>query len=111
MVGGPYFQENINLLREDGRLVYINAVQGDSVQLAIHQLMRKRVTVTGSTLRNRDYAFKQALAAEEERHVWPLIENGRFRPVIHAVFPLADAAEAHRLMESTSHTGKIVLAV
>lgn len=109
MVGGDYIQRNIELLAPDGRHVSIAFLQGPKVTLNMFPVMTKRLTLTGSTLRARSVTEKARLAAAIRRKVWPLIETGRFRPVIHATFPLEDAAEAHRLMESSAHIGKIVL--
>ena len=111
MIGGDYFAKNISILNADGRLVYINAMNGKDVQLDISQIMKKRLTVTGSTLRNRHAAFKAQLSAEIKENVWPLLEAGKFKPVIYKTFKLADAAKAHQLMESSEHTGKIVLEI
>jgi len=109
MIGGDYFQKNIRLLRSDGRLVFINSMKGNLVELNIMDIMQKRLTITGSTLRSREISFKASLAKEVETHVWPLIESGKFKPVIYQTFPLQDANKAHELMESGSHIGKIVL--
>lgn len=109
MVGGDYIPRNIELLAPDGRHVSIAFLQGPKVTLNMFPVMTKRLTLTGSTLRARSVAEKARLAAAIRRKVWPLIEAGRFHPVIHATFPLAQAAEAHRLMESSAHIGKIVL--
>jgi len=109
MIGGDYFQKNLNILNPDGRLVYINSVKGDQVNLSIHQVMQKRLTITGSTLRNREYSVKKKLAQSVLQHVWPLIEEGKFKPVIYKTFPFTEAAAAHRLLEEREHTGKIVL--
>ncbi len=109
MVGGDYFQKNMNLLREEGRLVYINAVGGNRVQLNLTQIMSKRLTLTGSTLRGRDYAFRKALATDIHTHVWPLIEAGHYKAVIYKTFPYTEAPAAHQLMESSEHIGKIIL--
>ncbi len=111
MVGGDYIPKNIRLLRMDGRLVFINAMQGGKGAFDALDLMRRRLTITGSTLRPRSPTFKAALAAEVEQHVWPLIAAGRFKPVLYRVFDLADAAAAHAVMESSEHTGKLVLRV
>ncbi|WP_143307124.1 NAD(P)H-quinone oxidoreductase [Chitinophaga vietnamensis] len=111
MIGGDYIPKNIQLLRTDGRLVFINAMRGATATLDAIAVMRKRLTITGSTLRNREHAFKAALAAEVKAKVWPLIEEGKFKPVIYQTFPLKDAAKAHALMESSEHIGKIVLEV
>lgn len=109
MVAGPYVAREVQCLAEDGRLVII-AVQG-GVQAAFDAglVLRRRLTITGSTLRPRPVAFKAAIARELHRHVWPLIERGAIRPVVYRVFPAAEAAHAHALMESNQHIGKIVL--
>jgi NADPH:quinone reductase-like Zn-dependent oxidoreductase len=109
MIGGEYFAKNIALLRPEGRLVFINAMKGGKAELAIHQVMARRLTITGSTLRARENSFKAALATDVQRHVWPLIEAGKFRANVCRQFTFAEAAEAHRLMESSAHIGKIVL--
>ena len=109
MIGGDYTPKNLRLLRDDGRLVFINAMQGAQAEFNALDVMRRRLTITGSTLRPRSAEFKAALAREVERHVWPVVAAGGLRPVIERTFPLAEAAEAHRLMESSSHIGKIVL--
>ncbi len=109
MIGGDYVPKEIRLLRVDGRLVFINAMKGSKMELHISDIMKKRLAITGSTLRNRDVAFKSSLAKEVLSHVWPLIEAGKFKPVIFKTFPLQHAAEAHALMESSRHIGKIVL--
>lgn len=109
MVAGSYVAREVESLREDGRLVII-AVQG-GVQSALNAglVLRKRLTITGSTLRPRPVAFKAAIAQACLRHVWPLLESGQIKPIIHRVFAAADAAQAHALMESNQHIGKIVL--
>jgi len=109
MIGGDYLSKNINILNPEGRLVHINAVDGSRVDLDIWKVMTKRLTITGSTLRSREYEFKKKLAKEIQKNVWPLIESKRFRPVIFKTFPFSEAAEAHRLLEDGSHTGKIIL--
>lgn len=111
MVGGDYVAKGLRLLNVDGRMVFINAMKGGEAQVNVLDIMRKRLTVTGSTLRNRAVTFKSALAAEVEKNVWPLIQKRQFKPVIYKTFPLGQAAEAHRLMESSEHIGKIVLVV
>jgi putative PIG3 family NAD(P)H quinone oxidoreductase len=111
MVGGDYVPRNLKCLAEEGRHVSIAAQRGASVEIAIWDVMRKRLTLTGSTLRARSAEFKAALADELRREVWPHLESGRIRPVVHSTFPLADAAGAHRLMDSGEHVGKIVLEV
>lgn len=111
MVGGPYIQRNLEALAIEGRLVQIAFLKTSAVALDLNVLMRRRLTLTGSTLRPRSVAEKGAIAAALRSQVWPLLESGRVSPQIHRVFPLADAAEAHRLMESSQHIGKLVLAV
>jgi len=109
MIGGDYIEKNIQLLNTDGRLVFINAMKGGKSDFTAIDIMHRRLTITGSTLRNRDIAFKAALIAEVHKHVWPMIEEGKFKPVIYKTFSLKDAAKAHELMESSEHIGKIVL--
>ncbi len=109
MVGGDYVAKNIAALAPDGRLVFIAFLKGPKVELNLMPVMLKRLTVTGSTLRSRTDAAKAAIATALRARVWPLIDAGRLRPVIHATFPLAESAAAHRLMESSEHIGKIVL--
>lgn len=109
MVGGDYFDKNLNILHPEGRLVYINAMSGNQVPLNIMKMMLKRISITGSTLRSRDVTFKSALAAEIQQKVWPLLENGQFKPQIFATFPFSQAPQAHELMESSNHIGKIML--
>jgi putative PIG3 family NAD(P)H quinone oxidoreductase len=111
MVGGDYVARNIAALAADGRLVSIAFLKGAKVEVNLMPVMLKRLTLTGSTLRARSVAFKAAIAQRLREKVWPLIETGRIKPVIHATFPLARAADAHRLMESSAHIGKIVLEV
>ena len=111
MVGGEYIAKNLRLLKDDGRLVFVNAMQGGKGEFNALEVMRRRLSITGSTLRPRSADFKAALAAEVEKHVWPLIDAGNFRPVIYKTFPLAEAAAAHELMESSAHIGKIMLEV
>lgn len=111
MIGGDYTPENIDILKEDGRLVMINAMRGDVAQVKLLTVMRKRLTITGSTLRPRDAAFKSAIARKLEEHVWPSLASGKIKPVIFKTFPLVNASDAHRLMESSDHIGKIVLEV
>ncbi|MBO0357813.1 NAD(P)H-quinone oxidoreductase [Hymenobacter sp. BT186] len=109
MIGGDYTPKNLRLLRDDGRLVFINAMRGGTAEFNALEVMRRRLTISGSTLRPRSADFKAALAAEVERHVWPLLQEGKFRPVVFRTFPLAEAAAAHQLLESSEHIGKIVL--
>lgn len=110
MVGAPYMARNVRSLAMDGRLVLIAFLQGSKVQdFDFVQVMVKRLTITGSTMRPRTTAQKGQIAAELREKVWPALDAGRCPPVIHATFPLAQAAEAHALMESSAHTGKIML--
>jgi NADPH2:quinone reductase len=112
MVGAPYLQRDLRVLAMDGRLVLIAFLQGSKVEnFDFVTVMTKRLTITGSTMRPRSTAQKGALAAALRANVWPLLDAGRCGPVIHATFPLAEAAEAHRLMESSAHIGKIMLRV
>ena len=111
MVGGPYIEKNLKLLALEGRLVQIAFLQPSRVELDWLPLMVKRLTFTGSTLRPRPPAEKARLAQQLRTQVWPLLEQGRALPHIHRVFPLEQAAQAHALMESSEHIGKIMLAV
>ena len=112
MVGAPYAAKNLRCLALDGRLVLIGFLGGAKVErLDLTSIMTRRLHVTGSTMRPRSTAQKGAIADELRRRVWPVLEAGRCGPVIHQVFPLRQAAEAHRLMESSSHIGKIMLEV
>ena len=111
MIGGDYFQRNINSLAIDGRLVSIAYTRGARVEVNFMPVMRNRLTITGSTLRPRTVEQKGAIAAALLTKVWPLIEKGAVKPLIERTFPLAEAAAAHRLLESSSHIGKIVLTV
>lgn len=111
MVGGSYVPRNLSLLAEDGRLVQISVLQGAQATIDAALIMRRRLTFTGSTLRPRSVVEKTRIAGVLEREVWPLLDRGELRPVIHAALPLERAAEAHALMESSTHIGKIVLRV
>ncbi len=111
MVGGDYFARNIELLAVEGRLVEIATLHGVKAEVNIQQIMGRRLTITGSTLRPRPVADKAAIAAELFAQVWPLLESGAVKPVVHATFPLRDAAGAHRMMESSEHIGKLLLVV
>ncbi len=111
MVGGDYFAKNLDCMAVEGRLVYIASLRGAKVELNIAAMMQKRLTITGSTLRPRSVAEKGAIARAVEDKIWPHVEGGRIRPLIHARFPLAEAAKAHALMETNAHIGKIVLTV
>jgi NADPH2:quinone reductase len=109
MVGGSYINRNLKILAVEGRLVQIAYLEGSKAEIDVGSLMMKRQTLTGSTLRPRSVAEKGAIAAALRDKVWPLIEAGKVGPVMFKTFPLAEAAAAHRLMESSSHIGKIVL--
>jgi NADPH2:quinone reductase len=109
IVGADYFQRNLDALALDGRLVLIGQLGGHKAVINTTPIFRKRLTITGSVLRSRPVAEKGAIAGEVRRHVWPLLESGALKIPVHATFPLRDAAEAHRLMEASSHIGKIVL--
>ncbi len=111
MVGGDYIARNLKCLALEGRLVQIAFLKGSKVELDLMHLMLKRQTLTGSTLRARPVAEKGAIAAKLKDRVWPWVEAGRVKPVIHRTFPLAAAADAHRLLEEGRHIGKIVLTV
>ena len=111
IVGGPYIARNIKAARHDGRIVQLAFALGSRVEINLMPVMLKRLLYTGSTLRSRSDAQKAAIAVELREKVWPLIAGGTIRPVVSAVLPLARAGEAHALMESAGHTGKIVLDV
>jgi len=109
MVGGSYIPQNIKSLRQDGRLVFIAFLGGSKVETDFMPLMLKRITVTGSTLRSRSKQTKAAIASAVRKTVWPWISKGQFKPQIDRILPLSDASEAHKVMESGAHIGKIVL--
>jgi putative PIG3 family NAD(P)H quinone oxidoreductase len=109
MVGGDYLPRNLSCLADDGRHVSIATQRGARAELDILDVMRRRLTLTGSTLRPRSTAFKGLVAEELRREVWPFVESGQLRPVIDCTFPLADASAAHARMEAGEHVGKIVL--
>ncbi len=111
MVGGDYINRNLSCLAVEGRLVFIAFLHGAKAEVNFAQMMVKRQTITGSTLRPRSVAQKAAIAAALRAKVWPLLDAGKVKPVLYKTFPLAEAAQAHRLMESSAHTGKIVLTV
>lgn len=111
MVGGDYVPRNLDALAEDGRHVSIAFQRGAKSEIAIADVMRRRLTLTGSTLRSRPVEFKAMVAGEIAHTVWPYVEGGRLKPVIDGTFPLNRAAEAHARMESGEHVGKIVLEV
>lgn len=109
MVGGDYVQRELSALADDGRLSLIAFLGGSRTQLEMSDILRRRLTITGSTLRPRPVEFKGRVAAELREKVWPLIESGRIRPVTYRTFALEQAREAHALMESSTHVGKILL--
>jgi NADPH2:quinone reductase len=109
MVAGDYVPRELTALADDGRLVLIAFLGGSKTMVDFSQLLRRRLTITGSTLRPRSVEFKHAIARQLRERIWPLLEAGAIKPVVHATFPLEQAAEAHRLMESGTHIGKIVL--
>ncbi|MEZ5937731.1 MAG: NAD(P)H-quinone oxidoreductase [Hyphomonadaceae bacterium] len=111
MVGAPYFSKNLNVLKDLGRLAYIAFLHGAKVEADISRIMLKRLTVTGSTLRIRTDAYKASLAQQVTRHVWPMIADGRFKPLIDNVFPISDAEGAQARMDGGQHAGKIILKV
>lgn len=111
MVGGDYVPRNLQCLADDGRHVSIAVQGGATATVPLFDVMRRRLTLTGSTLRARDAAFKGLVADELAKAVWPHVAEGRLRPVIDRTFPLADAAAAHRRMETGDHVGKIVLTI
>ncbi|MDC0042933.1 NAD(P)H-quinone oxidoreductase [Paracoccaceae bacterium] len=111
MVGGVYIEKNIKALVDDGRLVQIAFLQGAKAELNFAQIMTRRLTITGSTLRPQSDLSKAQIASELFRNVWPLLSSGRLKPVINSVFELEDVTSAHLLMESSQHIGKILLKV
>lgn len=111
MVAGPYVAREIDCLADDGRIALIALLGGAKAQVDLGQVLRRRLSISGSTLRPRPVAFKAQIAQRLRERVWPLIEAGKIKPVIYQTFPLAEAAQAHALMESSTHVGKIVLQV
>ncbi|MDP1664474.1 MAG: NAD(P)H-quinone oxidoreductase [Methylobacter sp.] len=111
MIGGDYFPRNLKCMTDDARLVQIAIQNGPKAEINLLPVMLKRLTLTGSTLRARDDAFKAAIAGRLIEKVWPLLASGQIKPVIHSTFALIDAALAHQLMESSQHIGKIILTV
>jgi NADPH2:quinone reductase len=111
MVAGDYVDRELKCLADDGRIVLIAFLGGSKATLNLNDLLRRRLTLTGSTLRPRPVEFKAAIANQLREKIWPLIEAGKIKPVIYKTFPLAEAAKAHELMESGAHIGKIVLTV
>jgi NADPH2:quinone reductase len=111
MVAGSYVARNLDIAALEGRIVVISLLGGARAEINLGLILTKRLTLTGSTLRSRTVAQKSEVADAVRKNIWPLLSAGRVRPVIHATFPLADASEAHRLMETSSHIGKIVLTI
>lgn len=111
MVAGDYVPREVDCLADDGRIVIIALLGGAKATVDLGQVLRRRLTLTGSTLRPRSVDFKAAIAGNLHKYVWPLIEGGEVKPVIHKVFPLEDAVHAHAMMEASMHIGKIVLKV
>jgi len=111
MVGGDYVARNLELAAVDGRIASISFLRGSQVEIDMMQILRKRLTVTGSTLRPRSAEAKAGIAEKLRAQIWPLIESGEIKPLIAARFPLADVVESHKLMESSKHIGKIILMV
>ena len=109
MVAGSYVDREVKCVNEDGRIVIIAVQGGTKSEFNAGLVLRRRITITGSTLRPRPVAFKAAIAQALRKNVWPLVEAGKIKPVIHSTFPAAEAAQAHALMESNQHVGKIVL--
>jgi NADPH2:quinone reductase len=109
MVGGDYIPRELKALADDGRIVLIAFLGGSKAQVDLAEVMRRRLVITGSTLRPRSVEFKAAIAQQLRQKVWPLLDQGKITPVIHATFPLTEVAQAHALMESSAHVGKIVL--
>ena len=109
MVGGDYVPKELKALADDGRLVFIAFLRGAKAEMDINEVMRRRLTISGSTLRPRTLEFKGYLARNLREKIWPLLDAGKIKPEIYRTFPLEQAAEAHRLMESSQHIGKLVL--
>jgi len=111
IVGGEYFERNLKALAVEGRLIQIGLQAGSRSSIDLRTVMQRRLTLTGSTLRNRSVAEKAAIARELEQHVWPLLGSGSVRPLVNRELPLEQAAEAHRLLEAGEIVGKVVLTV
>ena len=109
MVGGDYVDRNVAALARDGRLIHVGFARGSKVEVDLRAWMAKRITVNGTAFRPQPAEMKAATARALKENVWPLIEAGKFKPVVHATFPLAQAAEAHRVMESGAQIGKVIL--
>ena len=111
MIGGDYFPRNLKCMDFDARLVQIAIQNGPKSEINLLPIMLKRLTITGSTLRARSDTFKSTIANKLLENVWPLLDSGKIKPIIHSTFPLKDADKAHQLMESSQHIGKIILTV
>jgi NADPH2:quinone reductase len=111
MIGGDYFPRNLKCMADDARLVQIAIQNGSKAEINLWSVMLKRFTITGSTLRARNVAFKAAIADNLLQKIWPLLASGAIKPVVHSTFALSEAAKAHQLMESSQHIGKIILTV
>ncbi|RTZ42405.1 NAD(P)H-quinone oxidoreductase [Candidimonas sp. SYP-B2681] len=111
MVAGEYINRNLNCLADDGRIVIIALLGGSKATLDCNHILRRRLTVTGSTLRPRPVAFKAEISKALKQHVWPLLEARKIRPIVHATFPLAKACDAHAMMDAGEQIGKIILTV
>jgi NADPH2:quinone reductase len=109
MVGGDYLGRNMLAAAQEARIVQISTLAGPKTEIDLRQIMHKRLTLTGSTMRNRPIVFKGELARTLEETVWPIIKQARYKPVIDSIFPLEEVAEAHRRIESSEHIGKIIL--
>jgi NADPH2:quinone reductase len=109
IIGGDYLPRNLECLRLNGRLIQIGLIGASKATFDLRPVLQRRLTITGSTLRPRSVAEKGAIARALEQEVWPLLENGSVRPIVHASFPLARAAEAHRALEAGRVIGKLVL--
>jgi len=109
MVAGDYIRRELTALADGGRIALISLLGGAIAEINLSDVLRRRLTLTGSTLRPRSVEFKAKIAVRLKDKVWPLLESGKIKPVIYRVFPAADAAGAHRLMESSEHIGKLVL--
>lgn len=109
MIAGDYIARDIKCLADDGRIVIIAVLGGTKAQIDCGHVLRRRLTITGSTLRPRPVSFKADIAQALLQHVWPLLEQGRIKPIVHATLPLEQAPEAHAMMEASQHTGKIIL--
>lgn len=109
MVAGEYINRDLQCLADDGRIVIIALLGGAKATIDCNQILRRRLTITGSALRPRPVEFKADIAQALKQHVWPLLESGRIRPIVHATFPLAKASEAHAMMDAGEQIGKIIL--